>query len=213
MDLFNTVWSEKHRPKTVDDMVLSEELKEFFRDIKDIPNLLFYGKPGTGKTTMAKILANTISPDSYLYINASETNGIDVIRNEIKTFVTTRSFDGTRKIVILDEADGLSSATTGTGSSAQGALRNMMEEYLDNVRFILTANYPNKITKPLLSRCNHFEFKFDFKDVCLHLVKILKRENIPFKKEQTSELKLLVKKGFPDLRKCVNLLQMACSTG
>lgn len=213
MNFFDKIWTEKYRPKTIDDMVLKAETKAFFASLEDIPNLLFYGKPGTGKTTMAKILANKIAPDSYLYINASETNGIDVIRNEIKTFVSTKSIDGSKKIVILDEADGLSSATTGSGSSAQGALRNIMEEYLDTVRFILTANYPNKITKPLLSRCNHFEFSFDMNDVGRHLIKILKLEGIPFVKEDQVGLKILIKKNFPDLRRCIAQLQLSCSEG
>lgn len=212
MNFFDKIWTEKYRPTTVEDMVLNSETKEFFTNLTDIPNLLFYGKPGSGKTTMAKILANKLAPESHIYINASETNGIDMIRNEIKTFVSTRSFDGSKKIVILDEADGLSSASTGSGSSAQGALRNIMEEYLDTVRFILTANYPNKIIKPLLSRCNHFEFTFDWTDVGRHLVKIMKLEGIKYTKEDQNGLKKLIKNNFPDIRRCISQLQMACKT-
>lgn len=212
-NLYDNVWSEKYRPKKVDDLVLSEDIRDFFSERKNIPNLLFFGKPGTGKTTMAKILANEISPDSYLYINASETNGIDVIRNEIKTFVSTKSMDGSKKTVILDEADGLSSASTGSGSSAQSALRNIMEEYLENVRFILTANYPNKITKPLKSRCTQIEFSYDIKDVLKRMIFILKSESIKITQENLPDLKKLVKDNFPDIRKCINSLQFSCKSG
>lgn len=213
MGFYDKVWTEKYRPNDMSEMILSDDIKNYFTKLDEIPNVLFYGKPGSGKTTLAKILANKLSPDSYLYINASESNGIDVIRNDIKTFVSTRSIDGRKKIVILDEADGLSSATAGTGSSAQGALRNMMEEYSDNVRFILTANYVNKLMKPLLSRCIHFEFKTTKKDVVKFLIRILKKENIPVTQEHVPILKRIVDNNFPDIRRCVSVLQKQCASG
>lgn len=197
-----TIWTRKYSPKNIGEMILSKENSIFKTDfnLKKSPNLLFIGNAGVGKTTLAKLLAKDYD---YLYINASDTNGIDTIRNEVNDFIKTKSILGDIKIVILDEADGLSSSGGG-GTSAQQALRNMMEENLDNCRFILTANYEHKIIEPLRSRCQTFRFNLTNKDCALHISKISKSENVKIEKE---DLIRLVKTYGPDLRKCINEFQ------
>ena len=136
--MFNNLWVEKYRPKTIDEMVLSGENRAYFNTLKDeVPNLLFVGTPGIGKTTIAKIIVQDILKCQYLYINASDENGIDTIRSKVCGFSQTKSLDGSIKIVILDEADGIT-------IDGQRALRNTMEEYSSFTRFILTANYKHR---------------------------------------------------------------------
>ena len=148
----NQVWTEKYRPINIEDVILSEEEKNFFTSLKEIPNnLLLVGNPGIGKSTVAKILAKKFAPHSYMYINASEQGNIDTVRTLISEFISVSSIDGNGKVVILDEADGVSLV-------AQQALRSIMEEYLDSVKFILTANYRNKLIEALRSRCQEFSF-------------------------------------------------------
>ena len=176
---YNDLWVEKYRPKTLADVLLSEEHREYFKKIKnDVPHILFYGSPGIGKTTLAKVIVNDILKCQYLYINASDENGIDTIRNKVITFSQTRSFDGKKKIVILDEADGLS------GESLR-ILRNVMDDYTETTRFILTANYVNKIIEPVRSRCALFKLMPEVTDYISHSVKILKQENIKVNSDQT----------------------------
>lgn len=203
-----TIWTRKYSPKSIGDMILSEDNSVFKNDfdLKKASNLLFIGKSGTGKTTLAKLLAK---PYDYLYINASDTNGIDTIRNEVNDFIKTKSILGDIKVVILDEADGLSS-TGGGGTSAQQALRNMMEENLDNCRFILTANYEHRIIEPLRSRCQTFRFNLTNKDCAVFLSNIAKNENV--KIDKAGLIKLISTYG-PDLRRCINEFQKGVKDG
>lgn len=203
----NQVWTEKYRPSNIEDVILSEEEKNFFTSLKEIPNnLLLVGNPGIGKSTVAKILAKKFSPHSYMYINASEQGSIDTVRTQISEFISVSSIDGNGKVVILDEADGVSLA-------AQQALRSVMEEYLDSVKFILTANYRNKLIEALRSRCQEFSFTCSEKMVLTRVVQILKSEKIIVPKESIENVKSLVKDFFPDIRKTINELQRCCISG
>jgi len=201
----NQVWTEKYRPQNITDLLLNDQEKTYFEGLTDIPNnLLFIGHPGVGKSTLAKILAKKFSPNSYLYINASEQGSIDTVRNLINDFISVSSFDGNGKTIILDEADGVSMA-------AQQALRSIMEEYLDHVKFILTANYKNKLIEALRSRCQEFSLSCSEKHVLQRIVYILKNEQITVQKEDLGDIKSIVKNYFPDVRKTINELQRCCS--
>jgi DNA polymerase III delta prime subunit len=203
----NQVWTEKYRPINIEDVILSEEEKNFFTSLKEIPNnLLLVGNPGIGKSTVAKILAKKFAPHSYMYINASEQGNIDTVRTLISEFISVSSIDGNGKVVILDEADGVSLA-------AQQALRSIMEEYLDSVKFILTANYRNKLIEALRSRCQEFSFTCSEKMVLTRIIQIIKSEKIVVPKESIENIKTLVKDFFPDIRKTINELQRCCVSG
>lgn len=207
MNLSQIAWVLKYAPKKIEEMLLSEENREFFSSLTDIPNnLLFIGTPGAGKTTLAKILARKFAPSSYIYINASDEGGIDTVRTKIKDFVETVSFDGTQKIIILDEADG-------TSTAFQQALRSVMEEYLNDVKFILTGNFRNKIMDAIQSRCVSFDFSLDIKDVFKRIKEIIDNENIQYTKENLKEIAILTKSLFPDIRKTINEIQKRCLGG
>lgn len=202
------VWVEKYRPKTLDEMVLSEKNRQYFASIKSITNnYLFLGTPGTGKNTMAYYLRDKFAPDSYLYLNASSESGIETVRNKITDFVSTTAFDGNNKLVILSEFDGFSNA-------AQGALREIMEQYLDTVRFILTANHQHKIITAIQSRCGEpFFFNSDIKDITKRIIHILNAEKICNWKDHSADIVKIIKQYAPDLRKITNVLQRCFETG
>lgn len=202
----NTIWVEKHRPIKFDDMVLSDINRKYFKSLennKDIPHLLFCSKPGMGKTTAAKIIAKEILDCQYIYINASDENGIDTIRTRILEFAQTKALFGNFKVIILDEADGLT-------IQAQSALRNIMEEYSKYVRFILTANNKNKIAPAIQSRCVSLDFEFEQKDVLIRCLNILQEEQIELSKDDIKNVAQIVKLNFPDIRKTINTLQRLC---
>jgi DNA polymerase III delta prime subunit len=207
MNHYNKLWVEKYRPQSLNDIILTNDLREHFASLKDdIPNILFYGSPGTGKSTLAKIIVNDILKCQYLYINASDENGIDTIRNKVISFAQTRSIDDKKKVVILEEADGL------TGESLR-ILRNVMEEYSNTTRFILTANYLNKIIEPIRSRCVLFKLHPNLEDCLKRCVFILKEENIKVPSDQKSLLLSFIDKRYPDLRRIINDLQKFSVTG
>ena len=154
------LWVEKYRPKTIAETILPEKLKSVFEQIVasgELPNMLFTGTAGTGKTTVAKALLTELDFD-YIVINGSLNGNIDTLRTEIQQFASTVSFTGKRKYVILDEADYLNPQST------QPALRNFMEEFSKNCGFILTCNFKNRIIEPLHSRCSVIDFKIQAKE-------------------------------------------------
>ncbi len=195
----HSLWCEKYRPTKLEDYVgndvLKEKVKQYIKE-NDIPHLLLYGGAGTGKTTLAKLITKSIKCD-VLYINASDDNGIDTIRVKIKNFASTVGFNGL-KVIILDEADYLTAA-------GQAGLRNTMETYSMNTRFILTCNYHERITEPIQSRCQSYAIHPPTKkDVAANLVKILQKENVKFDKESVV---LLVNSHYPDIRAIINTAQ------
>jgi DNA polymerase III delta prime subunit len=203
-DFFKKLWVEKYRPQLLSDICLSISNREYFENVRDtIPHLLFCSPPGQGKTTLAKIIVKNILQCQYLYINASDENGVDSIRNKVITFSQTRSIDGKIKVVILDEADNLS-------SDAQRILRNVMEEYAETTRFILTANYFHRIIEPLTSRCQIFDLTIDIDRYTERLLWVLKQENI---NNLPSNIASFIRKRFPDFRRAINDLQKCCVTG
>lgn len=203
------LWVEKYRPKTIDGYVFRDEaqksqIMQWIKD-KSIPHLLFSGSAGIGKTTLAKLLFNElkIHPMDVLEINASRTNGVDEVRDKIVSFIRMIPFGGYR-VVLLDEADYLS-------ANAQAALRGVMEEYHKTARFILTCNYPNKIIPAIHSRCQGFHVaKVDKTEYTARLAEILLQENVEF---DLDTLDTYVKAAYPDLRKCINLVQMNSNGG
>ena len=198
---FDKIWVEKYRPKTLDDIILDDRTLSIIKEFKnEIPNLLFVGNPGTGKTTLAQVIVNSILKCNYLYINASDESGIDTIRHNITNFAQTKSFDGGIKVVILDEGDGLT-------PQAQAALRNTMESYAKYCRFIITANYKHKIIPALQSRCQSLTIKPVLNQAVKRCYSILQKENITVSEDQKKKFVEVVRKTFPDLRKTINELQ------
>ena len=204
---FDKIWVEKYRPTKLDDLILDEQSLRVVSQFEgEIPNLLFTGNPGTGKTTLTRIIVNDILGCNYLYINASDESGIDTIRHNITNFAQTKSFDGGVKVVILDEADGLT-------SQAQGALRNTMETYAKYCRFILTANYKHKIIPALQSRCQSLDLKPVIDQAVKRCYTILQEEEVVVSDEQKKQFVMLVRRYFPDLRKTINELQKSVVGG
>ncbi len=198
------LWTEKYRPNTVDDYVFRDEEQRQqvvnWINSKTIPHLLFSGAPGVGKTTLAKVLLNTLEVDSYdiLEINASRENSVDTIRDKITGFVQTMPF-GEFKVVLLDEADYIS-------PNGQAALRGVMEMYANTARFILTCNYPNRVIPALHSRCQGFHIeRLDVTEFTTRVAKVMLSEGI---EPNLDVLDSYVKATYPDLRKCLNLCQM-----
>jgi replication factor C small subunit len=199
------LWGEKFRPDTLDTFICSEEHKLKFKeyiDTQQIPHLLFAGKPGSGKTTLAKILVNNIDCD-YIYLNATEHRSMDDIKDKVGSFASSATFKPL-KIIILDEATHLLQAS-------QVLLLNMMETYSFNVRFILTGNYAERLIDPLRSRCTEFDLVAPSKkDIAFFMDSILTQENIQYEKE---DLAIIIKKYYPDLRKTINAFQKYSSDG
>lgn len=199
---------EKYRPSTMDDIVLDAGIKKSIcskLNNKTIDNLLLYGKQGIGKTTLARIIGKTIS-SSTLYINAGYESSVDIIRCKVKEFCDTQAMDGTLKIVIIDEADSLSSSF-GNGSNAQGALRNIIEDSESDTRFILTCNYLDKIIQPIQSRCFPLQLSFTPKDVLSKVCQLIKYENVKYTPDTIKQFNTsIINKLFPDIRLIINTL-------
>ena len=204
----NDLWVESYRPKTVEECILPPHLKDTFKEIVatgEIPNMLFTGTSGLGKTTVARAICNELGLD-YILINASENGNIDTLRGKIKQFASSISLSGGYKVVILDEADYLNA------SSTQPALRGFMEELSKNCRFILTCNFKNKIIEPLHSRCGVIEFNTTKKemaqlcqDFMLRALNILSAEGVKVPNKEV--LAELIMKHAPDWRRILNELQ------
>ena len=197
--------TEKYRPKSLDDLVIDEsvylKIKEYINS-DQIPHLLFYGKPGIGKTSLGKVIVNTIDCD-FLYINASDENDVNTFRNKVKTFVVTVGFRRW-KIVFLDESDNLT-------HSSMALLRNMMEEFSNHARFILTCNYIEKIIDPIQSRCQLIQLEPSTEEMVVERIeKILTTEGIEF---QPSDIQKLVHRNHPDMRRMLNDIEFMTRDG
>lgn len=207
------LWVEKYRPRTIDDCVLPDVLKSTFKEFveqKQIPNMILAGTAGVGKTTVARALCEELQCD-YLMINASEDNGIQVLRDKIRNFASTVSLSGETKVVILDEADYL------RADSTQPALRGFIEEFAKNCRFILTCNFKNRLIEPLHSRATIIEFTLSPSDKPKMAAAFMKRIRMILKAEgveyNSDAVARLLMKFFPDYRRVLNELQRYSSSG
>ena len=202
----HTLWVEKYRPLTLDTFIGNKSVIDKMQsciDANDIPNLLFHGKAGGGKTTLSKIIVNSIECDS-LYINASDERNIDLVRNKIKEFAASAGFTPL-KVVILDEADFMNPTST------QPALRNLMETFSLHTRFILTCNYPERIIDPLQSRCQSYHLiPPSKKDIAINMAKILETENVVY---DVQDIAMIINSCYPDVRKVLNRLQQYSING
>jgi replication factor C small subunit len=206
------LWVEKYRPLTVDDCILSDEMKDTFKNFiknKEIPNLMLTGSAGIGKTTIAKAICSEIGAD-YIMINASAERGIDIIRMNVRQFASTVSLTDNTKVIILDEADSMT-------DDAQKAIRGVFEEFYKNCRFILTCNFKTKLIKPIHSRCSVIDFTISKKNKPILAMKLLERveyilsmENVEYSKDVIVQL---IMKYFPDFRRLLNELQRYSVSG
>ena len=195
----HSLWVEKYRPTRLENYVGNEHLKakvERYIKSNDVPHLLLFGRAGTGKTTLAKLIVKNIECD-YLYINASDENSVDTVRNKVRQFASTIGFKD-MKVIVLDECDYIT-------PNAQAALRNLMETFSKHCRFILTCNFVERIIDPIQSRCQVFEIiPPSKKDVALHLTKVMDKEKTTYDNE---DLKVLIDSSYPDVRKIINATQ------
>ena len=201
----HSLWVERYRPDTLDGYVGNEHILEKVRiyiQNEDVPHLLFFGGAGTGKTTLAKIITNQIDCD-LMYINASDENNVDTVRDKIRGFASSMGFRKW-KVIILDEADYLT-------PNAQAALRNLMETFSKTTRFILTCNYVEKIIDPIQSRCQTFGITPPSKkEVAIRLKEILDLEGVQY---EMSDMAILVNSGYPDIRRVLNAAQRQIVNG
>ena len=195
----HTLWVERYRPTEINTYIGNDHLKskiDIYLESGDLPHLLLHGKAGTGKTTLAKLLVKNIDCD-YLYINASDENGVDGIRFKVKNFASTVGFKD-MKVIILDECDYIT-------PNAQAALRNVMETFSKHCRFILTCNFVERIIDPIQSRCQSFQIIPPSKgEVAKHIHEILLSENVI---SEMDDLKVLIDSGYPDIRRILNSAQ------
>ena len=201
----HTLWTEKYRSQTLDQYIGNNELKTTIHSWitkNDIPHLLLHGKAGTGKTTLAKLITQNINCD-MMYINASDENGIDTIRDKVKSFASTSTFQPL-KVVILDESDYLT-------INAQASLRNIIETFSAKTRFILTCNYVERIIEPLQSRCQAFKIETLSKPlIAAHIADILTAENVTY---HLKDVARIINEYHPDIRKIINVTQQNTING
>jgi len=201
----HSLWVEKYRPQTLSEYVGNETVKETIQqylDNNDIPHLLLHGKAGTGKTTLAKLIVNTIKCDSMI-INASDENNVDTVRTKVKNFASSMGFAGF-KVIILDEFDYMT-------PNAQAILRNLMETFSKHCRFILTCNYHEKIIDPIKSRCQTFAITPPTKkDVAIQVTRILDAEKIKYDVKNVADI---ISSYYPDIRRILNTCQLQSAKG
>lgn len=205
-----TLWVEKYRPQTLDEIALSDEARamiEKFISEDSIPNIFLCSRPGQGKTSLARLLAYNIFNADTLYLNASDENGVDAVRNKITEFARTMSTNGKFKIVILDEMDGFANI------QSQKILRGLMEEVSDNTRFIITANQKNKIIDAIQSRCQFIDITPTHSAIKKRLVDILIKERIEGSAEDDRKVNELIKRFYPDMRSMIKTLQASVFDG
>ena len=208
------LWVEKYCPQTINECILPPKLKEEFQTLvegKELPNMLFNGTAGVGKTTVAKVLCEQMNLD-MMFMNASNERGIDEVRNKIQTFASTTSLYGNHKVLVLDEADNLT-------SDAQKALRHLIEEHQNNCRFILTCNFSHMLIDPLRSRLQEFEFVYPPQDKNLknefikRALGILGAEGIKIDMNDAPTMTALTRMYYPNWRRAIHTLQRCCTKG
>ena len=205
------LWVEKYAPQSIDDCILPTKLKEEFSSMETIPNMLFSGAAGVGKTTVARVLCDSLNID-MMFINASMENGIDDVRNKIQSFASTTALFGDYKVLLLDEADNLT-------PDAQKSLRALIEAHQNHCRFILTCNFPYRLIDPLRSRLQEFNFTYPSDGKSLRnsfvkrLLKILQQEKVAVTKEDVPTLVSLVDLSYPNWRNCIHQLQRVTAKG
>lgn len=208
------LWVEQYAPQTIEDCILPESLKKQFQTLVDggeLPNMLFNGDAGVGKTTVARVLCETLNID-MMFMNASNERGIDEVRNKINTFASTTSLFGGYKVLLLDEADNLT-------PDAQKALRALIEQYQNNCRFILTANFPYKLIDPLRSRLQEYNFTYPQDSKTLkngfmkRILTILKQEEVTVVKEDVPAIMSLTNMYYPNWRKVIHQCQRCSTSG
>ena len=213
IDKVSVPWVEKYRPKTIDDMILLAPTKKMLKEMlekNELDSMTLFGEPGKGKTSLAKLLANSVNAE-VLFIACGTDGTVDVVRNRIQPFCESAS-SGRIKCIILDEFDAASGGNAAT-NGMQKALRSLMEAYTDT-RFIITCNYPQKIITPIFSRCPKVEIGFTLKDVAIRLKEIWDSEGIEYDKDTANEFcKRYVYPKMPDIRSILNVSQMFCHSG
>jgi replication factor C small subunit len=201
----HSLWVEKYRPDSLKNYIGNEDFKSTIKkyiDQNDLPNIILFGPPGTGKTTLSKLIIKNIDCD-YLYINASDENSIDTIRDKVKSFASTATFKSL-KVIILDEADYLT-------INAQSALRNIIETFSKSTRFIFTCNYIERIMEPIQSRCHVFKLNAPSKkEIAIHVSNILNTEQVS---HEINDLALIINSYYPDIRKVLNNCQINSNSG
>lgn len=211
-DKLETLWVDKYRPLTLDEYVLSDDIKKYFKSMvekKSLQNFSMVGCAGQGKTTLAKILCRALDA-SVLFVPCATDGTVDVLRTKIQDFCNALPIEGKTKIIVLDEID---SSSQGSNNNFQQALRTLIESAQDDCRFICTGNFLQKIIPPLLSRCPVIPLKFDKKDLLVHVKKILDNEKVKYTRDS---VKAFIEEAFqyyPDIRRIINYLQFCCSSG
>jgi replication factor C small subunit len=207
--MFNDLLIEKWRPLKLNDLVLSTKNRHYFEMVRikrDIPHILFASSPGCGKSSLAKIIVDELLDCQYLYINASNENGIDTIRSKITNFAQTLSLDGKLKVIILDECDFLT-------ENAQGALRHVIEKYAESTRFIATCNYSSNLIDAIRSRFLYFDLTPPHDMLTARVIHIIKEEHIKVPEQQKYMLENLIKSNYPDMRSIIGEIQKSSING